>query len=168
MNNPTLLDVIRIAKEKVRLASESYARAAQRINILGRKLFGQLSEFEQFHYDQLTALEISLQEKRNFINYGGKELILPPVLEIKLTDIPEHQSLLDIIYAAIQAEKQSEKDYAKLASQITQSLGHKMFLRLSREECNHVNILGKAFWSLNQTGVWNWSRQEMKGQRIRI
>lgn len=168
MNTGTLLDAIRIAKENERLASESYARAAQKINTLGRKLFEQLSEFEQYHFDQLTALEKSLQEKGNFIDYQGKELLLPPVLELKFTDVPEHQSLLDIIYAAIQAEKQAEKAYAKLASQVTHPLGHKMFLRLSREERNHFNILGEAFWSLNQTGLWNWSPHKMKGQRIRV
>lgn len=60
-----------------RLASESYANAAQKITTLGKKLFEQMSEFEKFLYDQLTVLEKSLQKKGNFINYKGGESVLP-------------------------------------------------------------------------------------------
>jgi rubrerythrin len=168
MNTPNLLDAIRIAKENERLASESYANAAQRINSLGKKLFEQLSEFEKFHYDQLTALEKSLQEKGVFINYKGKEFILPPILEIKFTDELDHKSLLDIMDEAMKVEKQAENAYADLAAQLTDPLGQKMFIRLSQEEQNHYKILGRAFWSLNQTGVWKWSRPDVKGQGMRI
>jgi rubrerythrin len=158
MNTPTLIDAIRIAKENERLASESYANAAKKINTLGKKLFEQLSEFEKFHYDQLTALEKSLQKKGGFINYEGKEFVLPPILEIKFTDVTDHKSLLDIMDEAMKVEKQAEKAYADLAAQLTDPLGHKMFIKLAQEERKHYEILGKAFWSLNQTGVWKWSR----------
>ena len=168
MNTPNLLDAIRIARENERLASESYADAARKIDTLGRKLFEQLSEFEKFHYDQLTALEKSLQEKGDFIHYKGKEFILPPKLEIKFTDIPDHKSVLDIMDEAMKVEKQSENAYADLAAQVTDPRGHKMFLRLSQEEHNHYLILGRAFWALNQTGVWQWSRPDVKGQGMRI
>jgi rubrerythrin len=168
MNTHNLLDAIRITKENERLASESYANAAQKINSLGKKLFEQLSEFEKFHYDQLTALEKSLQKKGDFINYKGKEFILPPILEIKFTDVPDHKSLLDIMDEAMQVEKQAEKAYADLAAQLTDPLGHKMFIKLSQEERKHYEILGLAFWSLNQTGVWKWSRPYMEDRAMRI
>jgi len=44
---------------------------------LGKDLFIQLSAFEQFHYEKLTALEKSLEESGKFIHYEGKALILP-------------------------------------------------------------------------------------------
>ena len=158
MNTPSLLDAIRIVKENERLASESYANAAKKINTLGKKLFEQLSEFEKFHYDRLSALEKSLQEKGKFIHYEGKDLVLPPVLEIKFAEEPEHKSLLDVIAEAMKLEKQAEKAYAALAAQLTDPQGHKMFIMLSQEELKHYKILRNALWSLNQTGVWKWSR----------
>ena len=158
MNTPSLLDAIRIVKENERLASESYANAAKKINTLGKKLFEQLSEFEKFHYDRLSALEKSLQEKGKFIHYEGKDLVLPPVLEIKFAEEPEHKSLLDVIAEAMKLEKQAEKAYAALAAQLTDPQGHEMFIKLSQEELKHYKILRNALWSLNQTGVWKWSR----------
>jgi rubrerythrin len=168
MNIPSLLDAIRIAKENERLASESYANAARKINTLGKKLFEQLSEFEKFHYDRLTALETSLQKKGGFINYEGKEFVLPPILEIKFAEEPEHKSLLDIMAEAMKTEWAAEKAYADLAAQLTDPQGHKMFLKLSQEEHKHYEILGEAFVSLNQTGVWKWSRDDPQGKGLRI
>jgi len=158
MNTPNLLDAIRIVKENERLAAETYTNAAKKTNPLGRELFTQLSEFEKYHYEQLTALEKSLEESGQFINYQGKALILPPKLEIKFAEIPEHKSLMEIITEAKKIEKQAEKVYADLADQLEDPQGHAMFVRLSEEEHMHYLILSDAFWSLNQTSVWNYSR----------
>ena len=157
MNTPNLLDAIRIVKENERLAVESYANAAKRINPLGKKLFEQLSEFEKYHYDRLTALEKSLEESGQFINYQGKELILPPRLEIKFAEEPDHKSLMEIISEARKLERKAEKAYADLAAQLEDPQGHEMFVRLSEEEHKHFEILSEAFWSLNQTGVWKYA-----------
>jgi hypothetical protein len=74
MSIPNLLDAVRVVKEKERVASKSYAEASRKIkNSMGKKLFEELSEFEKYHYEQLTALETSLEESGDYINYQGKE-----------------------------------------------------------------------------------------------
>ncbi len=158
MNTPNLLDAIRIVKENERLAMESYANAAKKVNPLGKALFEQLSEFEKYHYERLTALEKSLEESGQFINYQGKALVLPPMLELKFTDEPEHKSLMEIITEAKNLEKRAEKAYGDLADQIGDPQGHAMFVQLSEEEHIHYVILSDAYWSLNQTTVWKYSR----------
>jgi rubrerythrin len=158
MDTPSLLDAIRIAKENERISVESYANAAKKIDTLGRVIFEQLSEFEKFHYAKLTELEKSLEKTGDFINYKGKAFILPPKLEVKFAEQPEHKSMLDIIDEAMKFEKKTEKAYADLAGQLTDPKGRKMFIRLSKEEHNHYEILGRAFWDVNQTGVWKLSR----------
>ena len=55
-------------------------------------------------------------------------------------------------------EKQAEKAYADLAAQVTDAQGHKMFIRLSEEEHNHYRILNEAYWTMNELGVWKWTR----------
>ena len=158
MSTPSLLDAIRVVKENEKIALESYAEAAKNIsNPMGKQLFEQLSEFERFHYEKLSILERSLEEKGDFINYEGKEFPLPPVLEIKAAEEPNRKSIMSIISAAMDLEKQAKKAYADLAAQVTDPQGHKMFSRLSEEEHNHYHILMGAYWSLNDTGVWNWS-----------
>jgi len=157
MNTPNLLDAIRIVKENERLASETYANAAKKVNTLGKGLFEQLSEFEKFHYEKLTALEKSLQESGKFINYEGKALILPPRLEIKFAEMPEHRSLMEIITESKKIEQIAEKTYADLADQLDDPQGHAMFAKLSEEEHKHYLILSDAYWSLNQNAVWKYS-----------
>jgi len=159
MSTPNLLDAIRVVKENERIASASYADAARRIsNPMGKKLFEELSKFESFHYEKLTALEASLEEKGNFINYEGKEFPLPPTFEIKAAQEPNSKSVMNIISAAIDLEKQSEKAYADLAMQTTDSQGHEMFSKLSEEEHQHFRILTDAYWTLTNLGTWHWSR----------
>jgi rubrerythrin len=159
MSTSNLLDAVRVVKENERIASASYADAAQRINNpVGKKLFKELSEFEKFHYDKLTALETSLEESGDFINYEGKEFPLPPTFEIKASEEPNTKSVMSIISAAIDLEKQAEKAYADLASQSTDPQGHQMFSRLSEEEHNHYRILLNTYWTLNNLGKWTLSR----------
>ena len=157
MNTPNLLDAIRVVKENERLAVETYANAAKIVNTLGKELFEQLSGFEQFHYERLTALEKSLQESGKFINYEGKAFVLPPRLEITFAETPEHRSLMDIITEAKKFEKHTENVYCDLAEQLEDPQGHDMFCKLSEEEHKHFLILSDAYWSLNQYAVWKYT-----------
>lgn len=159
MSTPNLLDAIRVVKENERIASESYAGAAQKMrNPMGKELFEQLSEFEKFHYEQLTALEKSLEENGDFINYEGKEFPLPPTFEIKAAEEPNQKTIMEIISEAKELEKQTELAYADLAAKLSDPQGHEMFSRLSEEEHIHYRILTEAYWTLNNLGVWKWSR----------
>jgi rubrerythrin len=156
MNTTNLLEAIGVAKENERKASEFYAKAAETKTLsIGKKLFKQLSEFEQFHYDRIAALEKSLMEKGDFIDYEGKEIPLPPTFDIKAAQEPNKKSVMQIISEALDLERQMEKAYADLAAQIKDPQGHKMFSRLSEEEHKHFLLLLEAYWSLNNFGVWN-------------
>lgn len=159
MSTPNLLDAIRVVKETERIASVSYTDAAQNITRQkGKILFEQLAEFEKYHYDQLTALEISLEETGDYINYVGKEFPIPPKFEIKAAQEPNTKSVMGIITEAMDLEKQMEEAYTDLAVQITDPLGHEMFSRLAKEENLHYQILGDAYRTLNNFGIWKWSR----------
>ena len=158
MSNTNLLDAIKVVKENERIASETYAAAAQKIsNPMGKQLFTQLSAFEQFHYDKLSALEKSLQENGTYINYAGKDFPLPPLFDIKAAKEVNRKSVMSIISDAIALEKLAEKTYADLAAQVDDPEGHAMFGRLSEEEHNHYRLLNEAYWTLNNLGVWKWS-----------
>jgi rubrerythrin len=159
MTTSNLLDAIRVVKENERIASEKYAQAARNlVNPIARQLFGQLSEFEKFHLEKLTALEKSLQETGNYIHYEGKEFPLPPIFEIKAALEPDKKSAMQIITEAKDLEKQAEKTYASLAAECPDQQGQDMFNKLSNEERNHFRLLTEAYWSLNNSGEWKWTR----------
>ena len=159
MNTNNLLDAIRIVKGNEKIASDKYAEAAKTISHpRGKELFTQLSNFEQYHYEQVSALEKSLEQSGDFINYEGKEFPLPPVFDIKAAQDPNHKSIMTIIAEAIDLEKTAEKSYSDLAAQVTVPQGRQMFIRLAEEEHNHYRILNEAYWTLNELGVWKWTR----------
>jgi rubrerythrin len=159
MVTPNLLDAIAIVKENEKTASESYAGAAQKItNPIGKLLFQQLSQYEQFHYAKLIVLETSLKEKGEYIDYEGKEFPLPPKFEFKAAQDPASKSVMSIITAAVELELQAERTYADLSARITDPQGHAMFSKLSEEEHRHYRLLMEAYWSLNNLGTWMWYR----------
>jgi rubrerythrin len=159
MASSNLLDAIRVVKENERIASESYSNAAKNLsNPFAKELFEHLSEFEKFHLEKLTALEKSLQETGNFIHYEGKVFPLPPIFEIKAAEEPNKKSAMTIISEARTLEQQAQKAYASLAAECPDQQGKEMFNQLSDEEHKHFLLLSEAYWSLNDTGKWKWSR----------
>jgi rubrerythrin len=158
MSTPSLLDALRVVIENERIASSSYAEAAQKINNSdGKLLFEELAKFEQFHFEQLSALETSLEETGEFVNYQGKEFPTPPVFEIKAAQEPNMKSVMKIISEAKDLEREAEKAYADLALQTDDPRGYEMFRKLSSEENIHWRILLHAYWTLNNLGTWTWS-----------
>ena len=159
MTATTLLDAIRVAKENERTAIEFYANAAKTTGSqIGKQLFEQLSEFEQFHYARITALEHTLETTGDYIYYEGKEFPLPPVIVPKAAEEPNQQTVINIISKARELEKEAEKGYADLAAQIKDPQGHAMFIRLSHEEHNHYRMLTEAYWNLSNFKTWKWSQ----------
>lgn len=159
MATTNLLDAIRVVKENERIASEKYREAARNlVNPLAKELFGHLSEFEKFHLEKLTGLEKSLQESGKYIQYEGKEFPLPPTFTIKAAQDPDKKSAMQIITEAKELEKQAQSIYASMAGECPDQQGRDMFTKLSAEEGMHFKILSEAYWSLNNSGQWKWSR----------
>lgn len=159
MRTTNLLDAVAIARQNERDASDAYLEAARQIsNPVGKQLFLQLSAFEQYHFEVVSELERALRHKLDFPAYPGQEFPLPPVMEVEAAKEPRDKSVMEIIAAARQHEKDAEKAYARLAAQIKDPVGHETFLRLAREENAHYFILSEAYWTLNNLGVWKWTR----------
>jgi bacterioferritin (cytochrome b1) len=157
-NDLNLLDAIQIAMAAEQKAAGFYADAAQETaNPLGRELFEQLVEFERHHYRKLAALEKSLRDEGGFIGYEGKELQSPALGEADGFEEAHRASVMGIISAALDVEREAEKRYGALAKRTTDPAGRSMFKRLSEEEHTHYRVLNDAYWSLNDRGVWVWS-----------
>lgn len=151
-----LMDGIRIAKENEKTAADYYAEAAKTSGTSkARKLFEQLTQFERIHYERLTALEESLKAKGGFIKYTGTDFVIPPNLVIKMSEIPDQPSIMNIISAAVELETRAEKAYNGLAELTTDPQGYDMFRKLAEEEHKHFRILKDVFWTLTNLGEWS-------------
>jgi rubrerythrin len=159
METKNLLDAVRVVKESERQAAEFYGKAAETAsNWMGKQVFTQLKEFEQFHYARLTVLEQSLEQSGKFISYEGREFPQPPAIVPEPTEEPQQQTVIKIIVEAMELETKAEKAYADLADQVTDKEGHAMFRRLSEEEHGHYRFLREAYWNLSNFKTWKWTQ----------
>ena len=162
MDNPDLsfLDAIQMAMEAEQKAAAFYDETARKTaNPLGRRLFEQLSEFEHYHYTKLAALEESLCKDGACIMYEGRELSFPVPDEVEKIKEADKMSAMGIITMAMEIKSKAKERYVALAEQTTDPDGQAMFKRLAEEEHTNHRILRDAYWSLNNHGVWAWSRQ---------
>jgi rubrerythrin len=151
----TLLDAIRVGMRTEQEAVAVYTDAAQKAGShIGRGLFEQLAEFERGHYRKLAALEQSLRDQGAFVDYEGQDLGALVPAEARSFKEPNRTSLMGIITAALEFERQAEKRYTVLAKQVTDPAGRAMFERLAEEERGHYRVLRDAYWNLNNHGVW--------------
>jgi rubrerythrin len=152
------LEIVKMAMEAEKDAYQAYLKAAKKtINPKGRDMFQQLSEFEMNHYQKLKDLFKSLQEKGEWILYGGTSL-KRKTLTLK-TPKPKGQEQLtdmDALKMALREEKKSQAYYRSMAELTKDPLGKDMYKRLANEEALHERLLNDQYYSLHNTGFWSW------------
>jgi len=152
------LKAIRVAIEAEKEAFQGYLKAAKRTkNPKGRDMFQQLSEFEMNHYQKLTGLLKSLQEKGEWVLYGGTSL-KKKSLPLKMEKPKGHEQLtdMDAVKIAIREEKKALAYYRSLAELTRDPRGKDMYKRLADEESLHEKLLNDQYYSLHNTGLWSW------------
>ncbi|MGZ3494885.1 MAG: ferritin family protein [Thermodesulfobacteriota bacterium] len=152
------LKAIRVAIEAEKEAFQGYSKAAKRTkNPRGRDMFQQLSEFEMNHYQKLTGLLKSLQEKGEWVLYGGTSLKKKSIpLKMEKPKGPEQLTDMDALKIAIREEKKALAYYRSLAELTRDPRGKDMYKRLAGEESLHEKLLNDQYYSLQNTGLWSW------------
>ncbi|MGZ3512363.1 MAG: ferritin family protein [Thermodesulfobacteriota bacterium] len=152
------LKAIRVAIEAEKEAFQGYSKAAKRTkNPRGRDMFQQLSEFEMNHYQKLTGLLKSLQEKGEWVLYGGTSLKKKSIpLKMEKPKGPEQLTDMDALKIAIREEKKALAYYRSLAELTRDPRGKDMYKRLADEESLHEKLLNDQYYSLQNTGLWSW------------
>jgi rubrerythrin len=159
----SLAQSVRLAAETEQKSIDFYREAAKNAskNVL-TQLFNRLADFEQYHYDQVIKLTLSLQREGKFLFYEGCSITIPEQSAIELpaeaTDALEATklSLMDVVTAAQNMETGLSKSYADLANQVSDPDGKAMFRQLAKEEQQHLKLLTEVYWNLNDRGVLKW------------
>ena len=152
------IQIIKVAMEAEKDAYQAYSKAAKQTkNPKGRDMFQQLSEFEMNHYRKLKDLLTSLQEKGEWILYGGTSL-KKKAIPLKTAKAKGQEQLtdMDALKMAIREEKKSQAYYRSMAEVTKDPLGRDMYKRLADEEVLHERLLNDQYYSLHNTGVWSW------------
>lgn len=160
-----LEEALDIAMEAELKARAFYAQAAVEVqDPRGRDLLNRLAAFEHHHYQKLSELAQSLEERGEYVEYEGQTMDSVTGLEYPAGKGEAAGTLLDelgdeaaILAKAIENEKAAGERYRLLAEQTADAAGQAMFQRLTQEEQMHQRILEDEFYSLSNQGVWGWS-----------
>jgi rubrerythrin len=167
-DNKGLLEAIELAMEAEKKASQFYSDAKDKVkSFRGKDLLGQLSRFEQSHYNKLEELKLSLAEQGAFVDYAGtdfaalrKDAASEVGGDVESDDarVTEGKDeIVDILNLAIDAETKASANYARLAQQTDDPKGRDMFRKLADEELLHRRILSDEFYHVTNKGEWVWS-----------
>lgn len=161
----TLAEAVRFAAEAEKSAVAFYREAAEKASKEALvRLFNGLADLEQFHYDKVIELTLSLQKQGKFLFYEGCSLSIPAQSEIDFSQeageaLAETQlSLMDVLTAAQNVEVGVSKRYTELAGMTSDPDGQAMFLKLAAEEQRHLRLLTDVYWNLNDHGVLKWPK----------
>jgi len=152
------IKAIQLALEAEKSAYQSYSKAAKMTkNSKGRDMFQQLSEFEMNHYQKLKELLKSLQEKGEWILYGGTTL-KKKAIPLKAQEPKGQEQLtdMDALKIAAREEKKAQAYYRSMADLTKDPRGKDMYKRLADEEALHEKLLNDQYYSLHNTGLWSW------------
>jgi len=151
------IEIVKVAMEAEKDASQAYSKAAKKTtNPKGRDMFQQLSEFEMNHYRKLKDLLTSLQEKGEWILYGGTSLKKTIPLKTPKPKGQEQLTDMDALKIAIREEKKAQVHYRSMAGLTKDPRGRDMYKRLAEEEALHERLLNDQYYSLHNTGIWSW------------
>jgi rubrerythrin len=156
------MDAIKIAMEAEERARQFYLAAKEKVSDAdAQNLLAQLAAFEEHHYDKLLALYNSLGQEKGFIAYKPPKVALPAVsqgLEGGRSTQESHlEGVVEILGAAIDAEKSARSRYEELAEGTADPDGRDMFRQLAEEEHTHYRILSDELYHLSNHGLWVWA-----------
>ena len=122
----------------------------------GKKLFKELAEFEQNHYERVKNI---IESRTNNMEIQITKLMTQDI-SIKSEIEGEFESnkdeIITVLNMAIDAEIKAQKRYERIADLFDDDKGKKIFFNLSLDEKNHQRILEDEIYQLSNKGTIIW------------
>jgi len=159
MNSSTanIDSLLKEAMNSEKKAKEFYLYASEKAKSkAGKKLFKELADFEQNHYNRVKSI-IESRDIGKKVGNTSKDQDLPKVrAEIEGELEPNKDEVIMVINLAIQAEKNAQERYIKIAKMLEDSKEKEIFNNLAQDERNHQKILEDEFYHISNKGTIVW------------
>jgi len=130
--------------------------AAKAQSQAGKKLFTELAEFEQNHYEKVkNIIETQTKISKSEISADPQD-IQKVNSEIEGEFEPNKDEIVTVINLAIDAEKKAQERYTRLANLFEEHEGKEIFNNLAQDERNHQKILEDEIYQLSNKGTIIW------------
>jgi len=138
-------------------AKDFYEQAAAKAQSdMGKKFFKELSDFEQNHYVKVKNIIDSRSEGKAIPSDSPSPEVSAVRSEVDGEFEPNKDEIIDVIHLAIEAEKNAQERYKRIADLIDDSDGKTIFTNLALEERNHQRILEDQFYQISNKGTIIW------------
>lgn len=137
-------------------AREFYVDASQKAQSpSGKQFFKELADFEQGHYERVKLVIETRTAGKPFETYEPTHI--PAIdAEIKGEIEPNKDEIVDVINLAIQAEKDAQERYKKIADALDDQTAKALFEGLAEEESKHQRLLEDQFYHMSNKGTIIW------------
>jgi rubrerythrin len=138
-------------------AKEFYLYASDKAqSTAGKKLFKELAEFEQNHYDRVKGI-IESRNAGKSVEEGTIDKELPEIKpEIEGEIEPNKDEVVMVINLAIKAEKNAQERYKQIADMLDDEKEKEIFNSLAQDERNHQRILEDELYHISNKGTIIW------------
>jgi len=137
-------------------AKEFYLKASQKAQSpSGQQFFKELADFEQRHYERVKHVIESRKAGQPFDTYEPAHIPLIDA-EVKGEIEPNKTEIVDVINIAIQAEKDAQERYKKIADALDDERSKALFTGLAEEESKHQRLLEDQFYHMSNKGTIIW------------
>jgi rubrerythrin len=152
MINELLIEAMNSEKR----AKEFYIQASSKAESgSGKKMFKELAEFEENHYERIKHIINSINED-NKMDIKEIQEISYVKSEIEGEIETNKNEISNIILTAIESEKEAQKRYLKIAELFEDDEGKQIFEGLANDERNHQRILEDQFYNISNKGLIIW------------
>lgn len=137
-------------------AKKFYLEAAAKAQSdAGKKLFTELAEFEQGHYDRVRKIIESRSTGVKLTEITPSKDI-PAKAEVEGQFEPNKDEIIKVLTMGIEAEKKAQAKYLEIAKISPDSEIKSMFNSMAEEERKHRSILEDQFYSMSNQGKIIW------------
>ncbi|PNX51582.1 MAG: hypothetical protein BV456_02620 [Thermoplasmata archaeon M8B2D] len=122
----------------------------------GKKLFNELAEFEQNHYEHVKNI---IESRTNNMKIQTPEVTTQDISikpEIKGEIESNKDEIITVLNMAIDAEIKAQERYRRIANLFDDEESKKIFFNLSQDERNHQRILEDEIYQLSNKGTIIW------------
>ena len=139
------------------LAREFYSSAADKAQSnAGKKLFHELAEMEQRHYENVKKIIGTLDHGRKIEKQEPSRPVPKIKPEVSGEFEPNKDELVDILIRGIDAEKAAHERYKKIAAGLTDETGKNIFEGLAEDERRHQALLEAEYYQISNKGTMIW------------
>lgn len=150
-------DLLNEAMNSELQAKEFYLYASEKAESnAGKKLFKELADFEQNHYDRVKNIIESRKNGQSVEDETSSQDIPSVRSEIEGEFEPNKDEVIMVINLAINAEKNAQARYEKIAKMIEDDKEREIFTSLAQDERNHQKILEDEFYHISNKGTIIW------------